>query len=163
MSDKTTKTRPLTAKQASFVQYYADSGSDTYNNATQSMIKAGYSAKWAEDNCNRLTGNDRVKYAVIAYRDKTAKKIDVTREEIVSKLRQLAGLDKSDDIQTLNNAEMIRSLELLGRHKAMFTDNIANTVDDQSKVQTPKQQADELRRQIKLLEDSKEAGTAVAS
>ena len=43
--------KPLTAKQFSFVQAYADSGSDTYNNQYQSAVKAGYAETTARLAC----------------------------------------------------------------------------------------------------------------
>jgi hypothetical protein len=58
--------------------------------------------------------------------------------------------------------ERLRASELLGRSEADFTDNISNTVPDQSLTLTKDEQVEALRAQIRLLTDSEDAGTAVA-
>lgn len=81
--------RPLTAKQESFVQYFADSGSDTFNNATQSMIKAGYDARYADNHCNRVVGHGGVKEAIKAYKAKTTAGLDHTRQIAIDHLNSV--------------------------------------------------------------------------
>ena len=54
-----------------------------------------------------------------------ATKIDVTAEELIAKLRKLADLDqidKNDKIRKLSNADIKGAIELLGKHKGLFTD-----------------------------------------
>ena len=60
------KERPLTAKQAAFVQCYADPGSKTYNNAAQSMAAAGYSHLYANKNATHITASHGVKAGILA-------------------------------------------------------------------------------------------------
>jgi phage terminase small subunit len=77
---------PLTAKQSSFIQYYADPASETYNNATQSMIKAGYSDKYAERNTTQVKSNKEVKAGIEAYKAKTSKELDHNRQIAIDQL-----------------------------------------------------------------------------
>jgi len=79
--------RKLTAKQEAFVKYFADPGSETYNNITQSMIKAGYTKEYASNNTNQVMGNNGVKEAVATYKAKTAEKLDWNRDIALKHLR----------------------------------------------------------------------------
>lgn len=81
-------TRPLTAKQASFVQYYADSGSETYNNAMQSAIKAGYAETTAEKNSKVILDYVGVKQAIVAYKAKTTVKLEHNRTIAIELLNE---------------------------------------------------------------------------
>ena len=81
--------KPLTAKQASFVQYYADSGSDTYNNIEQSMLKAGYSANYARHNCHHMLANVGISKANTAYRAKTSAKLEHNRTIAIDQLNSV--------------------------------------------------------------------------
>jgi phage terminase small subunit len=80
--------KPLTAKQASFVQYYADPGSDTYNNATNSAIKAGYEARSAKvSGHNNITAYN-VKQAINGYKTETAAILDHNRQIAIDLLNE---------------------------------------------------------------------------
>lgn len=95
--------KPLTAKQASFVQYYADPGSDTYNNATASMILAGYDKRYANHHCNRLVVHGGVKTAINGYKAKTTAKLDHNRTIAIDQLNHnIALLDGILDRQPDN-------------------------------------------------------------
>jgi len=123
MADK--KIKKLTAKESSSIEYYTNPGSESVDNWTQSY-KQAYKPKYRgwQANAGRVHRKDYIKQAIALSRARYARTMDVTAEEIVQALRQLAGLDGS--VAGLNNQEKIRSLELLGRYKAMFTDNIAD-------------------------------------
>jgi len=127
------KTKPLTAKQKAFIKNYTNAGSATYNNATQSAIKAGYSERSANNNLPQIFTETVVK-AIEEARQEQAKKTDVTAEEIVQELRSLAF--KQDQEGMVNNGERIRALELLGKYKAMFTDKVQTSTADQSSTMT---------------------------
>lgn len=88
------KERALTAKQASFVQYYADTQSETYNNATQSMIKAGYTDNYTHRHVNRMMSHDVVKQEIAKYRARIGKKYEHNRNIALRLLEEsIAGLD----------------------------------------------------------------------
>ena len=117
----------LTAKQTDFVRYYADIASETRNNAYQSAIRAGYSAKTAKSIGQENLTKPDIKQAIAEYSAEIAEKVDVTRTEIIEALRKLAGLDKG--AKQLNNGERLRSLELLGKTLVMFADKHILTPD----------------------------------
>ena len=145
----------LTDKQRCFIGHYADPNSDTYNNATQSAIRAGYTPTSANQASDRLLGNVKIKAGIDSIRAGIRAKAVLSREQ-----RQAWWTKMMDEGKT--DADKLRASELLGRSNADFTDNIANTVPDQTATLTPDQQVEELRRQIKLLTDSEDAGTAIA-
>ena len=72
--------KPLTAKQASFIQYYADPGSETFNNAMQSAIRAGYSIKTANNSIRQVLGNIGVIEGIRQYKDKIGRKMEHNRD-----------------------------------------------------------------------------------
>lgn len=69
----------LTAKQADFVKYYADTGSESHNNAYQSAIRAGYAHKTANNSMHQVLGNIGVKAAISGYKQEIAKQLDHNR------------------------------------------------------------------------------------
>jgi phage terminase small subunit len=146
----------LTDKQQAFVGYYADPNSETYNNATQAAIKAGYTPKSANLASDRLLGNVKIKKEIDGIRDRLKAKNVASRQ-----IRQEFWSDMMQDEKTPKQ-ERLRASELLGRSEADFTDNISNTVPDQSLTLTKDEQVEALRAQIRLLTDSEDAGTAVA-
>ena len=76
----------LTAKQEAFVITYCDSGSETYNNAYQSAIKAGYAHNTAKNADKLILDNNGVKEALKAYKAKLAKKLDHNRDIAIKHL-----------------------------------------------------------------------------
>jgi phage terminase small subunit len=146
----------LTAKQQAFIGYYCDPESETVNNGYQSAIKAGYAHNTANNADKLILGNSGVLAEVKLTRAVIRRKAVKTRVQ-----RQEWWTSVVDD----TNAAMpdrIRCSELLGRSEADFTDNIANTVEDQTKTLTNDEQIEALRDQIRLLDGTKDAGTAVA-
>ena len=107
----------LTAKQQSFVQYYADVGSGTYNNGTQSAKKAGYSMKTANEQAARLLANVSIKEAIAVYKAGIAVKLELTREAQHKKLQQALQMA----IETKSAAAMTSAIreqnEMLGYHR----------------------------------------------
>ena len=79
---------PLTAKQQRFVdEYLIDL------NATQAAIRTGYAAGSADVTGARLLGNARIKAAIDAGRAKTAEKLQISRERVLSEYMKLAFCD----------------------------------------------------------------------
>lgn len=73
----------LTPKQARFVaEYLVDL------NATQAAIRAGYSAKTAQEQSSRLLSNVIIAKAVAANQAKIAKKVEVTVESLAGELEE---------------------------------------------------------------------------
>ncbi len=78
----------LTPKQERFVaEYLIDL------NATQAAIRAGYSEKTAQQQGSRLLLNVLVQEAIAKGREKTAAKLEITKERIVEELAKIAFAD----------------------------------------------------------------------
>ena len=107
--------RPLTAKQAAFVDEYLKD-----NNATQAAIRAGYSAKSANKIVGRLTVNAGIVAALAVRRAEIAKKSELTVRQVLDDLEY--GIRIAREKQDL--AAIARLSELRGRYLSMFTDNI---------------------------------------
>ena len=123
----------LTLKQAAFVQHIT---SDCLGNGRQAAIKAGYSLKVAHTQANENLNKPHIKLAIEQKLKEIAENKDVSVEWIVEKLKK--GYDLA--VQRNNVLATARFLELLGRYKAMFTDNLSTTdtqrqreLDDQEK------------------------------
>ncbi|MCK5017522.1 MAG: terminase small subunit [Candidatus Peribacteraceae bacterium] len=67
--------KPLTAKQSNFVKRYCNPKSETYNNAYQSAIKAGYAHNTSNNADSLILGNSGVKQAISRYMAKNDEKI----------------------------------------------------------------------------------------
>lgn len=81
----------LNDKQARFVQEYLID-----LNATQAAIRAGYSAKTAEQQGSRLLGNAKVSEAIAARQKRVAGKLEVTQERIAEEYARMAFYDPAD-------------------------------------------------------------------
>ncbi len=80
--------RGLNPKQARFVdEYLIDL------NGTQAAIRAGYSAKTAEQQATRLLRNAQISAAVEAGKAKRAKKVEISAERVLTELAKLAFSD----------------------------------------------------------------------
>ncbi|KKN75874.1 hypothetical protein LCGC14_0375820 [marine sediment metagenome] len=153
--------RPLTAKQTSFTEYYCNPGSDTYNNATQSAIKAGYSAGSADVRAAELVVNSRVITAMTEYKAKTTAKLDHNRDIAIAQLNQniawLTPKAKTGDtqaVQALTGA--IRELDAISNlHKQTI---VSEPVRPQA-TEAEQEQLRELARtyKIRLVNDLKHA------
>lgn len=80
--------RSLTPKQTMFVQEYL-----VDLNATQAAIRAGYSAKTAEQQGSRLLMNVEVAAAVQAHMDKRATSTGITADRVLKEIAKLAFFD----------------------------------------------------------------------
>ena len=113
----------LTDKQAKFVdEYLIDL------NATQACIRAGYSAKTADRIGPELLGKTCVAEAVKAAMEKRSKRVQRTADDV---MRDLAAIradamqivhDKDGNAVMLDKPSAIKTLELEGKHLAMWTD-----------------------------------------
>lgn len=82
--------RDLTQKQRLFVDAYLIS-----LNATQAAIKAGYSAKTAEEQGYQLLRKTSVASAIQKAMDKRAQKMEITAERVLTEIARIAYVDVS--------------------------------------------------------------------
>jgi len=109
---------PLTAKQTSFIQYYADPTSETHNNATQSAIKAGYSPKTASNNATQIMSNHGVSEGIRVYKAEIVEKADVTRSEVIDNARYLIDMGKT----AKNGTDIGKGNEQLAKIAGVFSE-----------------------------------------
>ena len=121
----------LTAKQKEAVRLYTtpgiyidnDKSKQTYKNQTQSAIGAGYVARWAASNLNQIFTTNTL--AAIDKKELAlAKKTDITVDELVEGFKAIAFPEEG--AATVNNGDKLRSMELLGKYKAMFKEVAIN-------------------------------------
>lgn len=112
-------TRKLSPKQAAFVaEYLIDL------NATQAAIRAGYSAKTANEQASRLLANVSVSQAVAEAQAKRAKKVERAALDVLMDIQSLTReARETGDLKTA-----LKGLELEGRHIGMFRDKVETEV-----------------------------------
>ena len=113
----------LTAKQAAFVaEYLIDL------NATQAAIRAGYSENTAAEQSSRLLTNVKVSQSIQEAMDKRAKRVQRTADDVLHDLMLIKQdamqivPDKEGNMAMLDRNAAIKTLELEGKHRAMWTD-----------------------------------------
>ena len=112
----------LTPKQERFVQEYL-----VDLNATQAAIRAGYSKKTADRQGHRLLKKAEIAAAVEKGREKAKERTELTVDEVIGDLREVARRCMGDDF---NPAGANRALELLGKHLGAFVDKVEHSVPD---------------------------------
>lgn len=113
----------LTGKQAKFVdEYLIDL------NATQAAIRAGYSANRASEIGYQQLQKTTVQEAIAEAMDNRSKRVQRTADDV---MRDLAAIradamqivhDKDGNAVMLDKPSAIKTLELEGKHLAMWTD-----------------------------------------
>ncbi|WP_116654411.1 terminase small subunit [Pelagibacterium sediminicola] len=113
----------LTPKQQRFVdEYLIDL------NATQAAIRAGYSAKTAEQQASRLLRNVKVRAAVETGQAKAAQKLEVTKERIVEELAKIGFSNMQDYMRAGPDGDPYLDFSELTRDQAAALGEV--TVED---------------------------------
>ena len=134
------RTKPLTAKQEAFVEYFAEPTSETFSNATQSMIKAGYSDNYAKHNSHHMLLNVGVKDAIQVYKGK-AKAETVRTVQSLDAMYQ-AAYDIAEAQK--NPTGMATNTTGIARLYGMDKDNQTNTEQVQELTEQQKAEAKRL-------------------
>lgn len=126
----------MTGKQERFVQEYLID-----LNATQAAIRAGYSPKTAQEIGSENLSKPIIATAIAAAQTKTAEKLDISREWILSTLK--ANVERAMQSEAVLDREgnetgvyqyqgnvANKALELLGKQQGMFTDKVELTGKD---------------------------------
>lgn len=125
--------KPLTPKQEAFVsEYLLDL------NATQAAIRAGYSARTAEQQGSRLLGNVKVREAVAEGKARREAATEVNAAWVLERLREnveramqaepVVDRDGNETGEyTYQGAVANRALELLGKHHGLFGERVEHT------------------------------------
>ncbi len=110
-------------RQDSFASNFAEPASQTYGNAEQSAIKAGYSSKWANRQAHLLLDNSRLKTAISAKIAKRQAKIEYNYEKAIAELDKIiTNLTKQADTGHIQaNSALIQAVReknaITGLHK----------------------------------------------
>ena len=110
----------LSLKHQAFVDEYLKD-----RNATDAVIRAGYSPKGAKQAGSRLLTHVDIQAAIVARSEKASAIADVS----VSWVLQEAKATYQDAKAAGQFGAATKCLELLGRHLAMFTDNHRLTIE----------------------------------
>jgi phage terminase small subunit len=112
----------LTKKQTLFCQEYTID-----LNGKQAAIRAGYSVKTAEQQASRLLRNVKVQKMLDQSMREQSERLELRADAILAELMEIAFVKiEKDGVCKLN--DKIRALELLGKHKKLFTDKVEQTV-----------------------------------
>ncbi|QNQ39402.1 terminase small subunit [Brucella intermedia] len=113
----------LTPKQEAFVaQYLLDL------NATQAAIRAGYSEKTATEQGSRLLTNVKVQEAIAKGQNKTAAKLEITKERIVEELAKIGFSNMLDYMRAGTDGDPYLDFSSLTREQAAALAEV--TVED---------------------------------
>lgn len=131
----------LTAKQQRFVEEYLID-----LNATQAAIRSGYSEKTAQEQSSRLLSKAIISEAVNAAQSKKSDSLGITTDWILDGLKTnferamqaVEVLDRKGNPTgeyEYQGSVANRALELLGKHRGMFSDKVELTGKDGGPVQ----------------------------
>ena len=120
----------LTDKQKRFVEDYL-----VDLNATQAAVRAGYSAKTAEQQAYQLLQKTSVSEAIAAAQAARSERTELTQDWVLDRLREVtercmqhkAVLDHEGNPMgeyKFNASGANKSIELIGRHLGTFKDNL---------------------------------------
>ena len=107
----------MTEKQKRFVEEYL-----VDLNATAAARRAGYSEKTADRTGPELLGKTCVQQAIQARMQDRAQRIQITQDKILVDLIKIK--DYCMDEEHFDAKNVIKVLELCGRHLGMFTDKL---------------------------------------
>ncbi len=105
----------LTPKQARFVEEYLID-----LNATQAAIRAGYSAKTANEQGAQLLAKLSIRQAVAEAQAVRSKRTEITHDEVIQGLTKEATLEGEGS----SHSARVSAWAHLGKHLGMFTDNL---------------------------------------
>jgi phage terminase small subunit len=104
---------PMTPRQQRFVdEYLLDL------NATQAAVRAGYSARTAEQQGPRLLGNVEIAAAVQAAQQVRSERLQITQDTVLSGLLHEATLTGEGS----SHAARVSAWGLIGKHLGMFVE-----------------------------------------
>jgi len=132
----------MTPKQQAFVREYLID-----LNGTQAAMRAGYSARTANEQAARLLANASVSQAVQEAMDKRAERTELTADYVLSGIREVAERcmerapvmigrgdtraqaidDEGRHVWSFDATGANKAFELLGKHLKLFTDKVEHS------------------------------------
>lgn len=111
----------MTPKQKLFVHHYL-----IEHNATKAAESAGYSAKTAHVQGCRLLRNAQIKALIEQKDEKRAEKLEITADYVLGSVKEV--IEESRQLgKTYNQFASLKGLELLGKHRKLWTDKIEHS------------------------------------
>jgi len=128
----------LRGKQARFVEEYL-----VDLNGTQAAIRAGYSAKTAQEQSSRLLSNVIVQAAIQAGRAALSARTEITQDRVMADIEAIKQdamqpvYDADGNKSMLDHKSALRACELQGKHIGMFVEKTETklTVDQVPKLE----------------------------
>lgn len=118
----------LSPKQQRFVdEYLIDL------NATQAAIRAGYSAKTANEQAARLLANVSIQQALQARMKAREARTEITQNKVLSDIEAIKldamqkVADRDGNLVMVNHVSALKAAELQGKHLGMFKDKVELT------------------------------------
>ena len=118
--------KELTKKQSMFVKEYLID-----LNATQSAIRAGYSAKTAQRIGSENLSKPLIEAAIQKAINERAAKVDVTAEDVLESIKRIRNMTEAGE----KWSDALRANELLGKHLKLFTDKHEHSGPDGEPIQ----------------------------
>jgi phage terminase small subunit len=89
----------LNKRKKLFIQHYTDRGTNTYSNATQSAISAGYSPRTASSIGSRLLRDVNIKEGIAKTEADKQKAYDLTKDDAIREARENYLLSTKDTMK----------------------------------------------------------------
>jgi len=140
----------LTAKQAAFIREYTKDF-----NGTQAAIRAGYSAKTAQEIAAQNLSKLIIQKAITESLKKVEKRTEITVDMVVKKLAMI-GFAKIGDMD-VKVSDQTKALDLLGKHLGMFTQKVEVTGKDGQPIDINTIDAGDVRSRLLSVAAAEEA------
>jgi len=115
-------TDDLSARQRSFVtEYLVD------HNGSAAAVRAGYSVLSAKQQASRLLQHPKIKALITQGLEQAAVAAGVKAEDVVARLKAIAWATPNSE--SWRGPEVLKALELLGKHLRMWQPEVAATVE----------------------------------
>jgi phage terminase small subunit len=113
----------LTPKQEMFCKEYI-----VDMNGTQAAIRAGYSAKTANEQASDLLAKPNIKQYVQSLMDERSKRTEINADYVLNGIKEATEALKKDS----KHSETFKGYELLGKHLKLFTDKTETQLLDKN-------------------------------
>lgn len=118
----------MTAKQSRFIEEYMID-----LNATQAAIRAGYSAKTANEQGAQLLA--KLSTPIAQAMAEQSKRTGINADRVLRELAKMGFADGDDIIQwNMKGSDRVKALELLGKHLGLFTGKVQVDVEQSEKL-----------------------------
>lgn len=136
----------LTAKQAKFVEHYAET-----KHGTRSAIFAGYAKNSAHITASKLLIHPKIKKALSKRQERISKGFMATVDDIIIKLSEM-GLGEGG----IKDSDRLKAIELLGKHLGLWqADRATGKIDVNvtTRDMTREQAVELLKERLKVFEE----------